>query len=1188
MGTDISELPQHKITDFTIYDKQKHLCAFDSGLVERNVELYFSGCLKPIYDENPDPSDGVPTRELGPINSWWIAGFDGGEKALIGFTTAYAEYILMAPSAAYHPIMATVHEKIYLSKVIIEFCEENPEGAYEDLLNKIETTVPPASIGCVGFTEDNLLRHAQFIVEQIESYDQFGDVDEELLLVTPAMRALIKLAGVTLGKRRAARKAARGVKEKKKVKQSMATTTPLVREIFEQFFTKQLAGKSNSSPKRRRCGVCEVCQLPDCGSCNHCKDMVKFGGSGRSKQACVQRRCPNLAVQEAEENEEEEMLEPEPLVTRKGDKKPRLKKKTKTCVEWVGEAEKEGKKTLYRSALVNGVGVCEGDCVSVTAEEPNEPLYIARVISLWEESGEKYFHALWFSRGGETVLGETSDPCELFLVSSCADTPLDAVVGKVSVELRTLGEAADEPDQEEGDKFFFQKWYDEDSARFEDPPLSYLEYSSRECCSCVYNQRKKQPATALGEPLRACEYGSFVLGEQTYAVGDSVYLPCDVHKFPVKKPKGSTSKSTLRKFPAASDEATYPELYRKSEYIKGSNSDVPKPFQIGQIVKIVSKHAGKHTKEEVSLTLEMFYRPEDTHKGQSAAEADLNLLFWGGGTCEVGASEVCGKCQVVCGDNIPGEKDDWFMEQADRFYFFEAYDSETRSFVDAPAHARAPGRKGKGKGKGKGKKLSVEPVASVPCEPLFQPLRTLDVFAGCGGLSAGFHQCGVSESSWAVEIDQPAAQAYRLNYPKATVFTEDCNLLLKLAMEGAETNSHGQKLPQKGEVELLCGGPPCQGFSGMNRFNSREYSQFKNSLVVSYLSYCEYYRPRFFLLENVRNFVSFKKSMVLKLTLRCLLKMGYQCTFGVLQAGQYGVPQTRRRAIILAAAPGEKLPYFPEPTHCFSPRAVQLTVMVDDKKVMSNITRMSTAPLRTITVRDAMSDLPDIKNGASAREIGYNGEPCSQFQRLIRGKQLQPILSDHICKEMNPLVAARMRHIPIAPGADWRDLPNIEVRLSDGSYAKKLHYTHKDHKNGRSGNGSLRGVCSCAGGKGNTCDPTYKQFGTLVPWCLPHTGNRHNHWAGLYGRLEWDGFFSTTVTNPEPMGKQGRVLHPEQHRVVSVRECARSQGFPDTYKLFGSILDKHRQVGNAVPPPMAKAIGLEIKKVAAQKQLTFL
>lgn len=81
----------------------------------------------------------------------------------------------------------------------------------------------------------------------------------------------------------------------------------------------------------------------------------------------------------------------------------------------------------------------------------------------------------------------------------------------------------------------------------------------------------------------------------------------------------------------------------------------------------------------------------------------------------------------------------------------------------------------------------------------------------------------------------------------------------------------------------------------MNRFNLRQYSLFKSSLVVSCLSYVDYYRPKFFIMENVRNFVVFKKNMVLKLTLRCLVRMGYQCTVGVLQAGNYGVPQTRRR-----------------------------------------------------------------------------------------------------------------------------------------------------------------------------------------------------------------------------------------------------------------------------------------------------
>lgn len=147
------------------------------------------------------------------------------------------------------------------------------------------------------------------------------------------------------------------------------------------------------------------------------------------------------------------------------------------------------------------VQVCEGDYVSVMPEEPNDPLYIARVVSLWEEStGEKSFHASWFSRGGETVLGETSDPYEIFLVDSCSDTPLSAVKGRVSIQLkqspsdwRMLGgqeEIDDEKMEEDGNKLFFQKWYDPNTARFEDPPIEYLESRERVCQSCIRNKHK--------------------------------------------------------------------------------------------------------------------------------------------------------------------------------------------------------------------------------------------------------------------------------------------------------------------------------------------------------------------------------------------------------------------------------------------------------------------------------------------------------------------------------------------------------------------------------------------------------------------------------------------------------------------------------------------------------------------------
>lgn len=322
-----------------------------------------------------------------------------------------------------------------------------------------------------------------------------------------------------------------------------------------------------------------------------------------------------------------------------------------------------------------------------------------------------------------------------------------------------------------------------------------------------------------------------------------------------------------------------------------------------------------------------------------------------------------------------------------------------------------------------------------------------------------------------------------------------------------------------------------------------------------------FHRPKYFILENVRNFVSFKRSIVLKLTLRCLLAMGYQVTFGVLQAGHYGVPQTRRRLIIMAAAPGQTLPRYPEPQHVFNKRGCQLSVQVGDLKYATGARWTESAPYRTITVRDAMSDLPAIRNGCSRAEMPYNSEPLSHFQvsggvqryifsygivwksnslnlmltvglavatvtthfiissqRQIRKDVVTNVVKDHICKEMAPLVEARMSHIPVSAGADWRDLPNMVVRLSDGTYTTKLRYPYKTKRQEKGA--PPRGVCQCTTGKG--CDPSDRQFNTLIPWCLPHTGDRHNHWAGLYGRLEWDGFFSTTVTNPEPMGKQGK------------------------------------------------------------------
>lgn len=106
------------------------------------------------------------------------------------------------------------------------------------------------------------------------------------------MRDLVKMAGVTFKKKNKIPKLTKGLKKVKK-NWSKATTTALVRDVFEHFFIDQIAADekvTDKGPKKRRCGVCEACQNPDCGNCSHCKDMIKFGGTGRGKQACKMRK----------------------------------------------------------------------------------------------------------------------------------------------------------------------------------------------------------------------------------------------------------------------------------------------------------------------------------------------------------------------------------------------------------------------------------------------------------------------------------------------------------------------------------------------------------------------------------------------------------------------------------------------------------------------------------------------------------------------------------------------------------------------------------------------------------------------------------------------------------------------------------------------------------------------------------
>ena len=245
------------------------------------------------------------------------------------------------------------------------------------------------------------------------------------------------------------------------------------------------------------------------------------------------------------------------------------------------------------------------------------------------------------------------------------------------------------------------------------------------------------------------------------------------------------------------------------------------------------------------------------------------------------------------------------------------------------------------------------------------------MFSGCGGFSEGLKQAGVIDCKWAVERDKAATKAFEKNNPKATVFQEKCEEFLIKVKRGVKENFFsGQQIPAKGEVELLIGGPPCQvtelnlkdlelslqGFSEINMHKGGKNAQEKINCVPTYLDFCDFYRPKFFILENVRMFATDNKSAVLKYCIKRLLDMGYQCTFGILQvtlkvqsackstmrlqAGQFGVPQTRRRFFLLAARQDQKLPQMPVPKHVFSPEVGSIHsqyVWLQTGKVLDNL-----------------------------------------------------------------------------------------------------------------------------------------------------------------------------------------------------------------------------------------------------------
>lgn len=273
--------------------------------------------------------------------------------------------------------------------------------------------------------------------------------------------------------------------------------------------------------------------------------------------------------------------------------------------------------------------------------------------------------------------------------------------------------------------------------------------------------------------------------------------------------------------------------------------------------------------------------------------------------------------------------------------------------------------------------------------------RAVDLFCGCGGMSWGAKQAGFNILS-GVDNDYHAIETYRRNFGETVGHRID--LTVTSPQQFAE---HLNIKPE--ELELLMGGPPCQGFSKNVPRKYRFLEDSRNQLVSRFLDYVEYLLPQMVIMENVAEMKNGFGGAYTNEVKERLQKSGYKVDDKILYAPDYGVPQRRRRAFFFANRLNQPV-NFPLPSH----------FEVGIYPLFTN--SLNTYP----TVYDAIGDLPSLKHGEGKNPVDYDKPAITWFQQMMR-KQTNA-LYDHIARKLQSVQYQRLASIQ--PGQGAKHLPN--------------------------------------------------------------------------------------------------------------------------------------------------------------------
>lgn len=348
-----------------------------------------------------------------------------------------------------------------------------------------------------------------------------------------------------------------------------------------------------------------------------------------------------------------------------------------------------------------------------------------------------------------------------------------------------------------------------------------------------------------------------------------------------------------------------------------------------------------------------------------------------------------------------------------------------------------------------------------------------------------------------VDWNAPARETQLRNHPKTRYLHTDVGALsAKQLIEVAQADGN--------PPDALIGGPPCQGFSRLNKATRRMLEDPRNGLYKKFLELVRELMPKMVFIENVPNLLDFDGGKYRDETIQFFADCSYDVKADVVSANEYGVPQLRKRAFVVALRRDLDIGEFEFPRGKFPPlrtaREVNAAVHGEEQDAFFSI------PF--ISVEEAIGDLPSLEPGRES--IAYTSPPFSDYQAGRR--KGARILSNHAAREHDEeFVEKKLKKIP--EGGSNQDLDG-RSRFDRGREIKYL--------------------------------------------------------SQAYGRLHRHGIAGTITAHFSNPGS-GRFIHYRDHRSITVREAARFQSFDDSFVFSGQLQEQQRQVGNAVPPLLARA-----------------